>query len=97
MVSLKVDYTALNDSERSLLRISTELEGAEARRDADAGIWGSSDVADAMEEFVGNWDRHRKQLVESLKSVGEMCASSRDCFTGTDQQLASKLAGAGEG
>lgn len=97
MADLKVDYTALNDSERSLQRIATELEGADARRDANARIWGSADVADAMEEFVGNWDRHRKQLVGSLKSVGEMCASSRDCFTGTDQQLAGKLAEAGEG
>lgn len=97
MVNLKVDYAALDDSERSLQRIATELEGADARRDANAKIWGSSDIADKMEEFVDNWDRHRKQLVESLKSVGEMCASSRDCFTGTDQELASKLAEAGEG
>ncbi len=97
MTDLKVNYTSLDDSERSLQRIATELEGADARRAANADIWGSSAVADAMDEFVGNWDRHRKQLVESLKSVGEMCASSRDCFTGADQQLASELPSAGEG
>lgn len=97
MVNLKVDYTALNDSERSLQLIATELEGADARRDANGKIWGSSDIADAMKEFVDNWDRHRKQLVESLTSVGKMCASSRDCFTGADQQLATKLAEAGKG
>lgn len=97
MTDLKVNYASLDDSERSLQQIATALEGAEARRAANADIWGSSDVAGAMNEFVGNWDRHRKQLVESLKSVGEMCASSRDCFAGTDQQLSSKLPGAGEG
>ena len=97
MTDLKVNYASLDDSERSLQQIATELEGADARRAANADIWGSSDIAEAMDEFVGNWDRHRKQLVESLRSVGEMCASSRGCFTGADQQLSSKLAGAGEG
>ncbi len=97
MADLKVDYASLDNSEQSLQRIATELEGADARRAANADVWGSSDVAAAMGGFVDNWDRHRKQLVESLKSVGEMCASSRDCFTGADQQLSSTLSGAGEG
>jgi hypothetical protein len=96
MVDLKVNYASLDSSEQSLQRIATELEGADAQRAANADVWGSSDVAAAMGEFVDNWDRHRKQLVESLTSVGGMCASARECFTGTDQQLSAKMAGAGE-
>ncbi len=94
MVDLKVSYASLDSSEQSLQRMATELEGADARRAANVDVWGSSDVA--MGEFVDNWDRHRKQLVESLTSVGGMCASARECFTGTDQQLSAKMAGAGE-
>ena len=97
MPDLKVDYATLDQSERSLQRIATELEGAEARRHANAGIWGSSDVADAMSEFVGNWDRHRRELIESLYSVAGMCASAREGFAGSDRQLAAELTGTGEG
>jgi hypothetical protein len=89
----KVSYTVLEQSEESLQRIAAELEGAEARQHANADIWGSSDVAGAMAEFVSNWDRHRGTLVESLKSVGQMCAGSRRTFAGIDQRLAD----AGEG
>ena len=54
MVDLKVNYARLDESERSLQQIATELEGADARRAANADIWGSSDVAEAMDGFVGN-------------------------------------------
>lgn len=97
MVDLKVNYTTLDQSERSLQRIITELESADARRDANAGIWGSADVADAMSDFIGNWDYHRAKLVESLKNVGGMCASTRETFAGSDRQLAAELTRAGEG
>lgn len=97
MADLKVNYAALDSSEESLLRIATELDGADTRRDANADVWGSADVAEAMGEFVDNWDYHRGKLVESLRNVGGMCASARDCFTGTDQSLADKMVNAGEG
>ncbi|MGH3800348.1 MAG: hypothetical protein ACRDTD_09500 [Pseudonocardiaceae bacterium] len=97
MVDLKVNYPTLDHSERSLQRIATELEGADTRRDANAGIWGSSDVADAMSDFVDNWDYHRTKLLESLKNVGGMCASARETFAGSDRQLAAELTRAGEG
>ncbi len=97
MADLKVNYATLDQSEQSLRRIASELEGAEARRHANERIWGSSDVADAMSEFVGNWDRHRRELVESLQSVAGMCASAREAFAGSDRQLAAELTGTGEG
>lgn len=97
MVDLKVNYTTLDQSERSLQGITTELESADARRDAKADIWGSSDVADAMRDFVDNWDHHRAKLLESLNNVGGMCASAKETFAGSDRQLAAELTRAGEG
>lgn len=96
MVDLRVSYATLDHSEQTLHRIATELEGADKRRDANAEIWGSSEVADAMSDFVGNWDRHRGKLVDSLNSVAGMCATARDTFAGSDHQLAARLAGAGK-
>lgn len=97
MADLKVNYRALDQSEQVLDRIARELENAGARRDAHEGIWGSSDVAGAMREFVDNWDRHRGELVESLTSVGQMCAASKRSFSGADQQLGDKLVDVGQG
>ncbi|MGH3720372.1 MAG: hypothetical protein ACRDRI_16315 [Pseudonocardiaceae bacterium] len=97
MPDLTVDYSTLEHSEQSLRLIATELDGADARRDENAGIWGSSDVAEAMTDFVGNWDRHRGQLVESINNVGGMCAGTREAFTGADHDLADAMVRAGEG
>lgn len=97
MADLKVNYRALDQSEQVLGRIAREFENAGARRDAHEGIWGSSDVAGAMREFVDNWDRHRGTLVESLTSVGQMCAAAKGSFSGADQQLGNEMARAGEG
>jgi hypothetical protein len=92
MTDLTVDYATLDDSEQSLHRIGQEFEGATDRRDVLRGAWGSGRVADAMGDFVDNWDRHRKKLLESIKSVGEMCAGTKETFQGTDKQLADELA-----
>jgi hypothetical protein len=97
MADLTVDYATLEHPEQSLQRIATELDGADAHRDADAGIWGSSDIAEAMRNFVDNWDRHRGKLVESVKNVGGMCASVREAFAAADQDLADTMAHAGQG
>ena len=91
MHDLKVDYATLDDSERSLQRIRQEFESATNRRDVLRGSWGSGPIADAMDDFVDNWDRHRNKLVESLKSVGEMCASIKGTFQDVDRQLADEL------
>lgn len=91
MADLKVNYALLQHSEQTLHVIARELEDANARRDANADIWGTPEVAAAMEEFVNNWDTHRTTLVESLHGVGRLCAMTRETVSGADQQLGAQL------
>jgi hypothetical protein len=91
MTDLKVDYATLDAAHQSLERIAAELEGADHRCEELAGVWGSPDVAGAMGSFAGNWDRHREKLLESVRSVGEMCAGTTETFRGCEQGLSDVL------
>ncbi|MGH3874371.1 MAG: hypothetical protein ACRDSR_23200 [Pseudonocardiaceae bacterium] len=94
---LTVDYAMLAHSAQSLRLIATEFDGADARRDANTGIWGSCDVARAMNDFVDNWDRHRGKLVESINNVGGMCAGAKEALTRVDHGLADSMIRSGKG
>ena len=93
MTDLRVNYAALEDSQRDLQTIKSEFENCARRKDELRGVWGSGDVADAMGEFVDNWDRHRKELVEQLTAVGDMVTNTLQTFRDTDEKLAANCQG----
>lgn len=90
---LCVSYDTLEDCERDLKTIKDEFENCGKRKDELRGAWGSGEVADAMAEFVDNWDRHRKELVQSITSVGEMATNTLQTFKESDQKLADQCKG----
>lgn len=55
------------------------------------------DQPDDQPEAADDGLEHRGTLVESLTSVGQMCAAVKGSFSGADQQLGDKLVDAGEG
>lgn len=93
MADLKVDYAALDRAQLSLSRIATELDQMERHRADVEDIWGSDRVREAMSGFAGNWDRHRNQLLESVRSVGEMCAATAQTFREVENGLAGVFVG----
>ncbi len=94
MADLKVDYAALDRAQMSLRKIATELEQLERHRDDVEDIWGSDAVRGAMSGFAGNWDRHRGQLLESVREVGEMCGGTAETFRSVERGLADALTSA---
>jgi hypothetical protein len=64
-----VDDTVLGASADSLGRIGAEFEHASDIKDRLVGELGSGSIADAMGDFVGNWDRHRHQVVDQIRKV----------------------------
>ncbi|MFD4574895.1 hypothetical protein ACFWNK_20555 [Streptomyces sp. NPDC058417] len=62
----------------------------EKHRDDMRPHWGSGSVADAMGDFVGNWDDYRTQLIESIESVGKMVAGTKQAFKELDTELAKR-------
>jgi hypothetical protein len=93
---LIVNVDLLVESETRLKGIQRELKSLDNRKDDMRPYWGSGEVADAMGEFVDNWDDYRTKMLESVKTVGELVKSTIDGFTGADAQLANELRKAGK-
>ncbi|MFE6633778.1 WXG100 family type VII secretion target [Streptomyces tendae] len=85
---LTVDFDFLRDCERKLGQLKRTFEDIENRRDDMKEHWGSGSVADAMEDFVDNWDDYRTRLIESIESVGKLVGGSRKAFQDLDDELA---------
>lgn len=96
MADLSVNYAALDQAQTTLFRVAAELEHANATRDDLAEIWGPG-VEDAMRGFVDNWDRHRGELLASVRSVGEMCGATCDTFRSVERALDATLTGGSPG
>ena len=56
---LIVNVDLLVESETRLKGIQRELKSLDNRKDDMRPYWGSGEVADAMGEFVDNWDDYR--------------------------------------
>ncbi|MBW5422632.1 hypothetical protein GKQ77_13845 [Streptomyces sp. BG9H] len=85
---LIVDFQLLNKSASQLSAIETEFKNLDEWKDDVKSAVGASDIKDAMGDFVDNWDKNRKRLVESLGEIGKMVEGTRDAFKKLDDQLA---------
>ncbi|KLJ00206.1 hypothetical protein ABZ114_10305 [Streptomyces albidoflavus] len=86
-----VNVDLLVDSEKALKGIGKALRDLENRRDDMRGDWGHDRLADAMDDFVDNWDDRRAKMIEGAKSVQSLVKSTIDGFTGADAALAREL------
>ncbi|MGC4986452.1 hypothetical protein ACLQ18_38655 [Streptomyces sp. DT193] len=87
---LTVDYDFLADSERMLGQLKRTFKDIENRRDDMRQHWGSSAIADAMGDFVDNWDDYRTKLIEGIESVGQQVAGTKKAFEKLDHELSKR-------
>lgn len=87
MTELKVDYQLLDSIERDLSFLVSEFQHIQARTGECDGAMGSGDIAGAMGGFSGNWDYHRKRLIGSMQSLGQMVSQTRKSFQDADNRL----------
>jgi hypothetical protein len=83
-----VDYDVLERSATSLASIGQEFEHAGRTTDDLVGHLGSEDIADAMGEFSGNWERRRKDLTQKIKDTEGVVRSVMASFREQDRQAA---------
>ncbi len=88
MSDLKVDYYTLEDTEATLGRLKTEFEDLDGNVEDHKHIWGHGDVRDAMGEFAGNMDHHRKKLIGKIETCRDKVANTLETFRKTDEELA---------
>ncbi|NSL43210.1 hypothetical protein [Streptomyces sp. 8P21H-1] len=84
---LTVDFEFLSDSERKLDQLRRTFKDIENRRDDMKQHWGSSAIAEAMGDFVDNWDDYRTKLIEGIESVGKLVAGTKKAFEDLDDDL----------
>ncbi len=88
---LRVDLAALRGTATELRGLAREFRDAAKKVDDARGAVGHRKVADALEEFAGNWRRHREALVSSLDAVADMAQNSHDTYREADEDLAAEI------
>ncbi|MFI1681228.1 hypothetical protein [Streptomyces sp. NPDC020607] len=84
---LVVDFQLLNKSASQLNAIEKEFKNLDEWKDDVKTAVGASDMKDAMGDFVDNWDKNRKRLLEDLEEVGKQVEGTRDAFQKLEDQL----------
>lgn len=85
---LVVNIDLLVKSEKDLKTLKTEFEGLGKKKDSLEKDWGSGKIADAMGDFVDNWEKYREELLGNIDTVHKLVTSTMDNFTGLDKKLA---------
>ncbi|WP_328495773.1 hypothetical protein OHS59_25835 [Streptomyces sp. NBC_00414] len=88
---LRVNVELLSESESRLKNLKKEFNNLGNRADDMRPYWGSDDIADAMGEFVDNWDDYRAKMIDNIDTVGKLAKSTMDGFGGLDGDLAKGL------
>jgi hypothetical protein len=97
MSDLIVDDDLLMKSARSLKKIQHEFEDTDSHQRDLKGIWGSGQIAGAMDAFADNWDYHRKQLLDSISTVGTLTEDCHKAFRDLDHKLERSTKGKSKG
>lgn len=90
MVDLSVD-ASLDDTNRDLKTILDEYKNTQKNAQEDKGIWGQSDVADAMSSFADNWYVHRDAIQSRLSKLSDRVDKACSTWSDADKQLADSL------
>jgi hypothetical protein len=88
---LKVDLDLLEDTADALEQLRAEFADASQIADDYRGVLGSGEVADAVDDFVGNWRRHREKLINSIESLETMAEDSARTYREVDSELADSV------
>lgn len=91
MTDLVVDYNLLNQAESSLSGLHGEFSEIRGQQHAYFSAWGSDVIASAMNDFAGNWDYHRKKLLDSMESLSKMVDQCKSSFAQADTDLSNAL------
>ena len=84
---LKVRSDLLRQTATSLGQLRSEFDGLDGRREQFRDSWGSDDVADAMHDFVGNWNDNRRRITENMTSLRRMAEATVEEFGRVEAEL----------
>lgn len=83
MADLVIRFDDLHESSRALEDLYTAFDKLKAHASATSDDWGSSEIADAMGSFAGDWDNHRHKVMKSIESIKGMVDEALQGFAGS--------------
>jgi uncharacterized phage infection (PIP) family protein YhgE len=92
---LLLNIKMLEETEKDLAAIVSEFEGADDFSDSVADATGQDHLADKVRDFATGWNEHRKDMLESIKTIHESVKKIYDSFDQTDKKLADAISNKG--
>jgi hypothetical protein len=92
MGDLEVPTDDLNSAASNLRYVATQLEAAgDASRQGFREIVGHDLLAKRLDSFAGNWDKRRKEMIESVEALGEVASAAAETFTELETEFVKVL------
>lgn len=88
---LTYDSERLANLSTQMGTISGNLHDDRDLKSYDVEEVGHHKVADAIDDFVNDWDDKRNKLIEKVDALAEMASTSHENFTQVDLDLAAAL------
>lgn len=88
---LSYDSDRLSDLATQLTKITGNLKDDRKLKSYDIEQVAHEKVAEAIDNFVNDWDDKRNKLVEKVESLAEMATTSHEQFEQVDLDLAAAL------
>lgn len=91
MADFVIDTQTLRDAARIVTSISTEFSNASSSVETAESAAGHWILEQAIVDFAGGWDQHRKELLEQLEGLKAALTTAADAIEDTDSGLAAEL------
>jgi len=89
---LRIDLEDMRALARRIGTLTGDLSGSERFAQQAAGDAGDGRLAGALNDFGGNWDIHRDDLVERMEFLAASATSIADTLEDLDADLAAQIA-----
>jgi hypothetical protein len=90
---MRVNGDRLLEVQTGLTTVHTSFSDAEKLTDGWRDVVGHGGLADQLDDFSGNWDDTRDNMLEGIKAIAEAAGAIAATFEDLEDQLASAIRG----
>jgi hypothetical protein len=91
MVDLRISYPDLESTRAAMGYLTGELQNLQAAQSRYDAALGSGEIAGAMGAFAGNWNYHRKVLLNKMQNLDKLVTEALSQFKKKDEELGREL------
>jgi len=91
MADLVVNLSLLDSTAGALSMLIEEFQNASQIVKGSQSQIGDQTLINALDDFAGDWEVHRQDLLSSMEAVYQMATKSHKAYIDTDDKLAREL------